>query len=76
MTQGIDAELMAILACPESHAPLVRDGEWLVSTDANTRRRYQIREGIPIMLIDESEVMDEPAWREVMARCGKSLQSD
>ena len=64
---AIDKDLLEILACPESKAPLIeveRDGEhWLVSTDPGTRRRYPVRDGIPIMLIDESDVLDEDAWK-------------
>ncbi len=67
----IDPELLEILACPESKASLVLDGETLVSTDPATRRRYRIEDGIPIMLIDESEVLDEEVWREIMKRHGK-----
>jgi uncharacterized protein YbaR (Trm112 family) len=74
MTDAIDPNVLAIMVCPESHAPLVQDGEWLCSTDPKTRRRYQIREGIPVMLIDESEVMDQADWREVMTRHGKLPQ--
>lgn len=72
---AIDPDLLEILACPESRAPLVAfdddAGSWLVSTDAATRRRYRISEdGIPILLIDESEVLTEERWREVMTACG------
>jgi uncharacterized protein YbaR (Trm112 family) len=70
----IEKDLLDILACPESRAPLVAfqdaDGDWLVSTDAATRRRYRISEdGIPIMLIDESEVLDQEPWDEIMRAC-------
>lgn len=65
-TQPIDSGLMEILVCPESHARLVQVGEWLYSTDPATRRRYPIREGIPIMLIDESEVVDEAEFQRIM----------
>ncbi len=62
----IDAELLDLLACPESKAPVVwceADGqEWLISTDAATRRRYPVRDGIPIMLLDESEQLEQAAW--------------
>ena len=51
----IPEDFLEILACPETKAPVVQDGEWLVSTDAATRRRYPIRDEIPIMLIDEAE---------------------
>ena len=65
---SIDAELLKILVCPETKAPLVLDGETLVSTDGESRRRYRIEDGIPVMLIDESEVLDEQEWRDIMAR--------
>jgi uncharacterized protein YbaR (Trm112 family) len=66
MSQSIDPSLMEILVCPESHARLIQAGDWLYSTDPGTRRRYPIREGIPIMLIDESEMVDEAEFRRVM----------
>lgn len=66
MAQTLDPELMEILVCPDSHARLIQVGEWLYSTDPATRRRYPIREGIPIMLIDESEVVDEAEFKRVM----------
>ncbi|MFH0882519.1 MAG: Trm112 family protein [bacterium] len=68
---ALDPRLMELLVCPVSHAPLVEDGETLVSTDPQTRRRYRIDDGIPVMLIDECEELDEPAWREIMARHGR-----
>lgn len=66
----ISKDLLDILACPESKAPLLLEGETLVSTDAKTRRRYRIEEGIPIMLIEESEQVPEPEWRDIMKRHG------
>ena len=66
MGQTLNPELMEILVCPESHARLVQVGDWLYSTDPATRRRYPIREGIPIMLIEESEVIDDAEFRRVM----------
>lgn len=63
---AIDAELLEILVCPESHAPLVQVGDWLYSTDAQTRRRYPIRDGIPVMLIDESQVVEPSEFDRVM----------
>lgn len=66
MAHKIDPDLMEILVCPQSHARLVQVGDWLYSTDPATRRRYPIRDGIPIMLIDESEVVDQDQFREIM----------
>jgi len=64
----ISQQLLEILACPLSKAPVVLDGEWIVSTDPATRRRYPIKDEIPVMLIEESEEMPETDWREVMKR--------
>lgn len=69
---ALDPKLLEILVCPVSHAPLVEEEGTLVSTDPATRRRYRIDDGIPVMLIDESEELDEGAWREIMARHGRS----
>ena len=41
---AIDKDLLEILVCPESKAPLVLDGDTLVSTDPETRRRYRIED--------------------------------
>lgn len=71
MTKFLDPELMAILVCPLSHAALVQEGETLVSTDPNTRRRYKIVDGIPNMLIEESEELSQNEWQEIMKRHGR-----
>lgn len=68
---AIDTELLDLLVCPESKAPVVLDGETLVSTDPATRRRYPIEDGIPVMLVDESEVVPEDEWRTIMQKHGK-----
>jgi uncharacterized protein YbaR (Trm112 family) len=67
----IDKRTLDILRCPLSLAPLVQDGETLVSTDAATRRRYRIDDDVPVMLIDEAEELDETTWREIMERHGQ-----
>lgn len=49
----IDKDLIAILACPACQADVVlKDGK-IVCTQCN--RRYPIKEGIPVMLVDEAE---------------------
>ena len=70
----LSKELLDVLCCPETKADLVLDNNYLVSTDKNTRRRYRIEDDIPIMLIDESEQLDEKTWQEIMKRHGKSIE--
>mgnify|MGYP005846198787 FL=1 len=69
----ISKELLEILVCPETKAELVLDGNFLVSTDKNTRRRYRIEDDIPIMLVDESEQLTLEEWTEIMKRHGKKI---
>lgn len=69
----ISKELLDILVCPETKAELVLDGNYLVSTDKNTRRRYRIEDDIPIMLIEESEQLNLEEWSEIMKRHGKKI---
>jgi uncharacterized protein YbaR (Trm112 family) len=69
----ISKELLDILCCPESKAELVLDGDTLVSTDKNTRRRYKIDDDIPIMLIDESEQLNIETWTEIMKKHGRNV---
>lgn len=69
----VDEELMKIMVCPISHAPLVQVGDWLYSTDPNTRRKYPVRDSIPIMLVDESQIAEQVEFDKIMdqSRTGK-----
>ncbi len=63
--------VVELLVCPQSHAPLVYDGQSLVSTDAETRLRYAIRDDIPVMLADEAETVAADEWAELMRQHGR-----
>ena len=67
---AVDKSLLEILRCPEGRAPLVLEGDHLVSTDGATRRRYQVEDDIPNMIMEESEVMDKAPWLEIMQKHG------
>ena len=69
----ISKDLLDILCCPETKAELVLDGNSLVSTDKETRRRYRIEDDIPIMLIDESELLSLEDWEAIMQKHGKKI---
>jgi len=57
----IDKELLEILACPACKDPVVQQGDRIVCTRCG--RRYPIREGIPVMLIDEAEPAERNSGR-------------
>lgn len=70
----ISKDLLDILCCPETKADLVLDGDTLVSTDRETRRRYRIEDDIPIMLIEESEQLSMEEWIAIMKKHDKSIE--
>ncbi len=59
MTQEIDPRLLEILVCPATKVPLRfdKDAQELISDQAGLA--YPIRDGIPIMLIDEARKLDK-----------------
>ena len=60
----ISVELLEILVCPKSHGSLEQRGDWLYCEESGLR--YPIRDGIPIMLIDESETATEEEHANLM----------
>ena len=66
----IDKKLLSILACPLSKAPVLLDGERLVSTDPETRRVYRIEDDIPIMLIEEGGELGPEEHAEILKKHG------
>ena len=65
--------LDGILVCPRSKSALLRDGEALVSIDPNCRLRYEIKDGIPNMLLEEATEMPLEAWTELMQRLSQTV---
>ena len=65
-----DQDLFDLLVCPEARVPLKFTGGRLISTDSRPRRAYRVDEGIPVMLMEESTVLDEAAWQAAMAGDG------
>ena len=62
----LDPKLLEILACPEDKGPLLyfEDAEFLYND--RLRRRYLIKENIPIMLVYESETVTEDEHGKLM----------
>lgn len=70
----LDARLLEILACPDEKGPLYyfepdvsgTDGGFLVCPAC--RRRYEIRDDIPVMLLDEATVLSADDAEALLAR--------
>lgn len=51
----LDPALLEVLACPDTHhAPLTVDEERQTLTCAECQRVFPIRDGIPVLLLDEA----------------------
>jgi hypothetical protein len=53
-TNKIDPELLSILRCPLTRSALRQDGDFLVAEVGGLR--YPVRDGIPVMLIEEAQL--------------------
>ena len=65
---ALDPRLLAVLACPEDKGPLYYLGDADGLYNPRLRRRYEIREGIPVMLIDEAVAVDDAEHQAIMSR--------
>jgi uncharacterized protein YbaR (Trm112 family) len=63
---ALDPRLLEILACPQDKGPLYYLGDSLYNP--RLRRRYAVKDDIPIMLIDEAESVDDEEHRAILAR--------
>ncbi|MHB1445173.1 MAG: Trm112 family protein [Acidimicrobiales bacterium] len=64
----LDPQLLAILACPEDKGPLLYFEAESSLYNPRLRRRYEIRDDIPIMLIDEAETVNAEEHDRLMAK--------
>jgi hypothetical protein len=56
---GVDRKLLEILVCPLTKGPLRYDRERQELVSEQAGLAYPIRDGIPIMLVDEARRLDE-----------------
>ncbi|GEM_PF-47166 len=60
--------LLEILACPEDKGPLLYFADEESLYNPRLRRRYAIRDDIPIMLVEEAESVGEEEHARLMAK--------
>ena len=69
----INKELLDILRCPETKAPLILDNDRLVSLDKTSRKSYLIVDDVPVMLMDQSTQLTIEEWTDVMKKHGQGV---
>ena len=65
---ALDPQLLEILACPEDKGPLLYFEDEDSLYNPRLRRRYAVRDGIPIMLIDEAEQVGDEEHRRLLEK--------
>ncbi len=65
---ALDPQLLEILACPEDRGPLYYFEDEDSLYNPRLKRRYAIRDGIPIMLIDEAETVSDEEHDRLVAK--------
>lgn len=60
-----------LLRCPKTRAELAYTGDALVNCDPETRLRYPVIDGFPVLLIDEATALPESEWAAVMKNAGR-----
>jgi len=64
----LDPKLLEILACPEDKGPLLYFADESALYNPRLKRRYAVRDDIPIMLIDEAETVDDAEHQRLIAK--------
>ena len=59
LSAEIDPKLLEILVCPLTKGPLTYDRARRELLSAQAGLAYPVRDGIPIMLVDEARALDE-----------------
>ena len=65
---ALDPMLVEILACPEDKGPLLYFADEDSLYNPRLKRRYAIRDGIPVMLIDEAETVSDAEHERLTAK--------
>ena len=65
---ALDPQLLEILACPEDKGPLLYFADEQVLYNPRSKRRYEVRDDIPIMLIDEATTVEDAEHQRLVAK--------
>ncbi len=65
---ALDPQLLEILACPDDKGPLLYFVDEGILYNPRLHRRYDVRDDIPIMLIDEATTVDDAEHDRLVAK--------
>ena len=53
-----DIKMLELLVCPQTKKPLEYNAEKQILISKSAKRTYRIQDGVPILLVSESEIME------------------
>jgi len=65
---ALDPLLLEVLACPEDKGPLLYFEDEDRLYNPRLHRSYEVRDGIPVMLVDEATTVDDSEHERLMAK--------
>jgi uncharacterized protein YbaR (Trm112 family) len=65
---ALDPKLLEILVCPEDKGSLLYFESEHALYNPRLKRRYEIRDDIPVMLVDEATTVDDAEHERLMAK--------
>ncbi len=65
---ALDPKLLEILACPDDKGPLLYFPDEAALYNPRLKRRYDVKDDIPIMLVDEATTVDDAEHERLMAK--------
>jgi uncharacterized protein YbaR (Trm112 family) len=68
---ALDHLLLEVLACPEDKGPLIYFADEDRLYNPRLHRSYDVRDDIPVMLVDEATTVDENEHTRLMAKAEK-----
>ncbi len=61
--------------CPQSKSPLIMHGERVICVGPKCRLGFDIRDNIPVLLVDEATPIDKSDWSSIMEENGRSPET-
>ena len=65
---AVDQKLLEILACPQDKGPLLYFANEGVLYNPRLQRKYEVKDDIPIMLIEEASSADDAEHARLVAK--------
>lgn len=61
------SQYLQIMVCPSCHSKLLIDKQSLVCKSSDCRRKFLVKDDIPVMLADDAQTLSSDEWSVLMA---------